>query len=232
MLAVRQLPALCFMLVVSWFAVIAFAQDRPGFNTNADNLMLVLRESFGANKQDEELKAVGKVKAKLPDGKEIEFEMASFEFIGDMHIRLVFDGPQSMSNATPADLARLNLNTEQALRLAVSNVKRVYGEPTVKPWTAGLMEVSGKSPDLDSSYFLDREFWRGLLKKHPEGLVVAVPKRGGLVYAPLVDTKAVEGLKKGVRYLHLSSDRLRVSGALYLFKDDKWTVFQPTYVTK
>lgn len=230
--AVCRLPVLWFMFVVSLFAVIAFAQDRPGFNNNADNLMLVLRESFGANKQDEELKAVGKAKAKLPDGKEIEFEMASFEFIGDMHIRLVFDGPQSMINATPADLARLNLNTEQALRLAVSNVKRVYGEPTVKPWTAGLMEVSGKSPDLDSSYFLDREFWRGLLKKHPEGLVVAVPKRGGLVYAPLVDTKAVEGLKKGVRYLHSSSDRLRVSGALYLFKDDKWTVFQPTYVTK
>ena len=88
------------------------------------------------------------------------------------------------------------------------------------------MEVAGKSPDLDSSYFLDRDFWRGLLKQHPDGLVVAVPKRGGLLYAPVSDSRAVATLRKGVGYLYTSSERLRVSAALYLFKDDKWTVFQ------
>ncbi len=194
--------------------------------------MVVLRESFGANKEDEELKPTGNAKTTLPDGKEIEIEMASFEFIGDIHIRLVFDGPQMMINATPADLVRLNLNADQAVRLAVSNVKRVYGEPTVKPRSAGLMQVSGKSPDLDSSYFLDRDFWRGLLRNHPDGVVVSVAQRGGLVYVPLADAKAVDTLKKGVRYLHSSSERLRISGALYLFKADKWSVFQPTYVPK
>jgi uncharacterized protein YtpQ (UPF0354 family) len=220
------------MAFVVPFGDVAMAQSRAGVDTTADNLMAVLRESFGANKQDEELKPTGKVRAKLPDGKEVEFEMASFEFIGDMHIRFVFDGPQTMVNATPQDLARLNLNADQALRLALSNIKRVYGAPSAKSWTGGLMQVQGKSPDLDSSYFLDRDFWRALVKKHPEGLVVAVPKRGGLVFAPLSDARAVDGLKKNVAYLHSSSERFRVSGALYLFKDDRWTVFQPTHVQK
>jgi hypothetical protein len=194
--------------------------------------MAVVRESIGANKQDEELKPTGKAKLKLPDGKEVEFEMASFEFIGDMHIRFVFDGPNSMQNATPEDLRRLKLNANEALRLAVTNIKRVYGEPQTKPFSGGVTEVEGKSPDLDSSYVLDRDFWRGLLTTHPEGLVVAVPKRGGLLYAPLADPRAVEGLKRSVTYLHTSSERLRVSGALYLFKDDRWTVFQPTRVQR
>jgi hypothetical protein len=135
-----------------------------------------------------------------------------------------------MLNAKPDDLAGLNLSPAQALRLAVANIKRVYGDPVAKPWTGGLMQVHGKSPDLDSSYFLDRAFWQGLLRRHPEGIVVAVPKRGGLLFTPVTDGEAVERLRKGVALLHSSSDRMRVSSALYLFKDDRRTVFQPPHV--
>jgi len=203
------------------------AQANDPFDTSANNLLVVLRESEGANKQDEVLRPMGKAKAKLADGKEIEIETGWFEYLGDMHIRFVFDGPQSMRNATPQDLARLKLTPEEALRLAVVNIKRAYGRPTVVPWSSGVMQVKGKSPDLDSSYFLDREFWKGLLKQHPDGLVVSVAKRGGLIFTPLSDTKAVESLRKGVASLHSSSEQWRISSALYLFKDDRWTVFQP-----
>ena len=203
----------------------AAAQTKSDWNDSADNLMVVLRESAGANKQDEALKPTGKGKVKLPDGKEVEVEFSWFDYIGDMHIRFVFDGPQSMINAKPQDLERLKLTPEEALRLAVANVKRVYGKPGSVPWS-DLMQVKGKSPDLDSSYFLDREFWQSLLKQHPEGIVVAVPKRGGLLYTPLSNTTAVDRLRRGVFKLYESSERLRVSSALYLFKDDKWTVFQ------
>lgn len=192
-----------------------------------DNLMLVVRETIGANKLDEVLTPTGKATVKLSDGREIEMEMATWEFIGDTHIRFAFDGPQMMLDATPQDLAKLGVgNVDDALALAVSNIKRVYGEPSAAPWVGGVMEVQGKSPDLDSSYFLDREYWRALLRSHSEGLVVGVPKRGGLLYAPASDGKAVDGLKRGVARLHSTSGRLRVSSALYLFKDDKWSVFQ------
>ena len=132
-----------------------------------------------------------------------------------------------MMGATPQELADLNLsNVQDALNVAVKNVKRVYGEPTATPWTGGISQVQGKSEDLDSSYFLDRDFWKALLKTNPDGLIVAVPSRGGLLYTPLRNTQAVEGLKRGIAKLHASSDRMRVSSALYLFKNDKWSVFQ------
>jgi hypothetical protein len=88
------------------------------------------------------------------------------------------------------------------------------------------MQIQGKSPDLDSSYFLDRSFWNGLLQKHPEGLVVSVVKRGALFYTPLSDTKSVDGLRRSVALLHASSQHLRVSSALFMFKAGKWSVFQ------
>jgi hypothetical protein len=142
-----------------------------------------------------------------------------------MHVRFVFDTPTSMPGASAADLRRLGLTPEAALKLAVANIKRVYGAPKVTPWN-DLMEVSGDSPDLNSSYFLDHEFWSGLLKQHPDGIVALVVKRGALLYSPLSNKKAVGGMRKSVVELHSSSNQLRISSALYLFKDGKWSVFQ------
>jgi len=208
-------------------SVSALGQLPPGVSKSRENLMVVVRESISANRSDDSFTPTGKVKARLQDGREIEFEMASWEFIGDLHIRFVFDSPHMMINATPPDLARLGVGAvDDALALALANIKRVYGAPSAKPWEGGIMQVKGKSPDLDSSYFLDRSYWQTLFQAHPEGLVVAVPKKGGLLYASASDNKAVERLKGGIAYLHSSSEKLRVSSALFLFKDGKWSVFQ------
>jgi len=203
--------------------------EAQAFDTSAENLMAVLREASGANEQDEALKPLGKMRMRPADGEEIEHEHAWFALLGDMIVRFVFDSPYVMLNAQPQELARLRLSPEQALRLAVRNIKRVYGDPVATPWTGGLMLVQGKCPDLDSSYFLDRAFWQVLLWQHPEGIVVAVPNRGGPLFTPVTDSEAVNRLRKDVAYLHSSGERMRVSSALYLFKDHRWTVFQPPH---
>ena len=89
------------------------------------------------------------------------------------------------------------------------------------------MQVQGTSEDLTSSYFLDRVFWQGLQGRYPEGLVVAVPRRGGLVYAPVSDETAVTSLRFSVAALYAGGPGARLSSALYLFKDGQWSVFQP-----
>jgi hypothetical protein len=214
-----------FLSIFASTASLAQIPSRP--EKTRDNLMVVVRESRGANRPEDAFQPTGKITVKLSDGRVFETETASWEYIGDIHVRFVFDGPRMMLNATPQDFFRLGLSgVDDALPLALENIKRVYGEPSAKPWEGGVMQVQGKSADLDSSYFLDRAYWQQLLKGHPEGLVVAVPKRGGLLYASLSDTKAVERLKNGVAYLHSSSDSQRVSSALFLFKDGKWSVFQ------
>ncbi|MBS7807405.1 hypothetical protein [Variovorax sp. PCZ-1] len=213
------------LFIASVLSAQVLSQPSRGFDDSATNLMVVLRESPGVNKQTETLVPTGKAKAKLQDGREIEIDTGWFEYLGDMHVRFVFDTPTSMPNASPKDLERLALTPDAALELAVRNIKRVYGNPQTVPWN-DLFEVKGKSPDLDSSYFLDKDFWNAQLKKHPEGVVALVAKRGGLLFAPLTDVKAVDGMKKSVAHLHSSSERMRVSSALYLFKEGKWSVYQ------
>ncbi|WP_041675464.1 hypothetical protein [Ramlibacter tataouinensis] len=208
----------------------AFAADAPAtatFDLAGGNLMAVLRPSAGENKTDEDLRPYGKVSLVLEDGREVEVETSWYRYLGDMHIRLVFDGPQKMQSASPEDLARLRLDPQGAVQLAVANLRRVYGEPQARPWTGGLMQVQGRASDLSSSYFLDREFWLAQQALHPQGLVAAVPRHGGLVYAPADDAQAVERLRFSAVALYAGSPRGRVSSALYLFKDGRWSVFQP-----
>ena len=163
----------------------------------------------------------------MPDGREVDLDISWYKYLGDMHIRLVFDGGQTMQSASSEDLERLRLSPEEALKLAVANLRRVYGAPAPQPWSGGLMQVQSGATDLNSSYFLDREFWRELQASHPEGLVVAVPRRGGLVYAPASDEAAVSDLRFSAAALYAGGPGARLSSALYLFKDGRWSVFQP-----
>jgi hypothetical protein len=143
-----------------------------------------------------------------------------------MHIRLVFDGGQTLQSAAPNDLERLQLTPEEALDVAVHNLRRMYGEPQAVPWSGELMQVQGGSSDLASSYFLDRDFWMRELRAHPEGIVAAVPERGGLVFGSAADEGAIEELRFSAAALYAGAGGTRVSSALYLFKDGRWSIFQ------
>jgi hypothetical protein len=208
-------------------ALAADAARDSEFEVSATNLLVLLRETPGANKQDETLRPFGKINAMLPDGREVEFEASWFQYLGDMHLRLVFDGQRRVQSASPEDLERLRLSPEQALARAVDNLRRRYGEPVAQPWSGGLMQVQGSAPELDSSYFLDRDFWLEQLRQSPAGIVAAVPGRNGLVFARADDESAVATLRFSAAALFASSQRTRISSGLYLFKDGRWSVFQP-----
>jgi hypothetical protein len=225
----RRVFGLCLALACAVVAPLPAAAQAAAetFDTSARNLLVVLRESRGENKQDEALRPFGKLTARMPDGKRVEFDTSWYQYLGDMHIRLVFDGGQSMQSASPEDLRRLHLSPDEALKLAISNLRRVYGAPAVQPWSGGMMQVQGASSDLTSSYFLDRDFWQTLQTGHPDGLVVAVPRRGGLVYAPASDEAAVASLRFSAAALYAGGPGTRLSSALYLFKEGHWSVFQP-----
>jgi uncharacterized protein YtpQ (UPF0354 family) len=223
----RAWLAACAVACAASAAWAAPADDADTMDVSAANLIVVLRESAGENKQDDELVPYGRVTAQMPDGKRVELATSWYRYLGDTHIRLVFDGGQSLQSATPKDLERLKLTPEEALGVAVQNLRRMYGAPEARPWSGGLMQVQGGSPDLASSYFLDREFWLGVLREHPEGIVVAVPQRGGLLFGSAGDEEAIDELRFGLAALYSGSRGTRVSSALYLFKNGRWSIFQP-----
>ena len=190
-----------------------------------ENFMLVLRAAEGVNEPKFGYKPVGPSTGVLDNGDEFVIDMAWFTLIGDIHVRFVVDSPDSMSNIKAAEFKSTGLTPEAAVRTAMANIRKRYGAPKSEPWEAGIFTVSGDSPDFDSSYFLDASFWQELLGKFPDGLIVGVPKRGGLIYAPAHDKEAVEALERSIAYLHESSGTMRVSSALYRY-DGTWKLHQ------
>lgn len=227
-----RLAALAFAFACSHAALAAPPAEPDKLDMSASNLIVVLRESVGENKPDETLQPYGRVTAQLADGRRVDLATSWYKYLGDMHIRLVFDGGQTLQSASPNDLERLKLTPEEALAIAVRNLERMYGAPEVLPWSGELMQVQGKSPDFASSYFLDRDFWLRVLRDHPEGIVAAVPQRGGLVFASADDDDAIEALRFSAAALYAGGGGARVSSALYLFKDGRWSVFQPAQPTQ
>lgn len=217
----------CALAALWWiFGGTAQAGAAEAFEVSAGNLLVVLRETPGANKQDEALQPFGRITARMADGRDFHFEPSWFQYLGDMHVRLVFDGERRVQSAVPEDLAQLRLTPEEALAQAVHNLRRRYGAPVAEPWHGGLMVVRGDAPDLDSSYFLDRQFWLEQLRRHPSGVVAAVPRRGSVVFAPADDEGALTSLRFSAAVLYAGTENNRVSSGLYLFKEGRWSVFQ------
>ena len=191
-----------------------------------DSLLLVLRERPGANKAEESLAPVEPFSVPMPGGAAATMAPAWFDVIGDLQLRLVRHTPDYVFTLHASELDELKLGVEDALAVALANLHRLHGAPVARPWH-NLQRVGGRTEDADSAYFMDRAFWRARLDEHPGGLVAAVPRTDLLLFAPLADTAAVDSMRRGVPGLHAGGGDYRLSSALFLFKDERWTVLQP-----
>lgn len=192
------------------------------------DFMVVLRESIGLNISalslepvDQELQTALSLAADSASE-----DLAWYHFLADMHIRFVSYVDGVAHPISRDKFLAYELSVEDAIDVALHNIRRTFGEPTFRQWSQGVQIVQGESPDIDSSYLLDDEFWEDLDSQHPEGLVVAVPKRGGLLFATANDSQAVDLLTQNVTYLHSTSAEMRVSGALLNRKAGRWSLRQ------
>ena len=189
-------------------------------------LRVLLRERVGVNKLDESLAIVEPFEVEAESGMRVSMAPAWYDLVGDLQLRLVRDTGDYVFTLHASQLDDLGLTADEALTVALANLRRRHGEPLAAPWH-NLQRVCGRDEDVSSAYFLDRAFWRGRLAEHPGGLVVAVPRTDALLFAPLADAAAVDSMRQGIPGLHSGGGAdYRLSSALYLFKDDFWTVFQ------
>jgi hypothetical protein len=191
-----------------------------------ESLLPILRERPGANKTEESLTLADAFDMELPGGGKATLALARFDLIGDLQLRLAHGNDADGMVALHASaLEELGLSAQDGAALALANLRRLHGEPVATPWH-NLQRVGGRSAGLDSGYFLDRAFWRGRLEEHREGLVAAVPRTDLLLFAPASDAAAVASMRRGIPGLQAGGGDYRLSSALYLFKDDRWSVLQ------
>ena len=189
-------------------------------------LRLILRERAGADKPDDVPALVAPFTTPIPGGGSVTLAPAWYDLIGDLQLRLVRETPEALLTLEVDDLAELGLAVDEAVALALANLERQVGAPAVQAWH-NLWRVGTSEEAFDSNWFLARAFWRARLAEHPQGLVVAVPRTDALLFAPADDVAAVASMRAGIPRLHQEAGDWRLSSALFLFKDDRWSVLQP-----
>lgn len=216
------------LFVLVCLNILAFAVGAEEYEVAKDssNLMLVVRTSFGVNKADSKLSATGPQIVEIKKDENVSFDLAHYEYLGDAHIRFVFDSEKTMANLSADDFKKLKLSPEQAVELAIKNIHRDYGKPEVYKSNLGVYKVQGKSKDLNSSYFLDANLWQKLSESLKDKLIVALPSRGVLLFAPSSDKKAVKLMSEGIQEWFVESGKLGVSSALFSYENGQWSVYQ------
>lgn len=189
-------------------------------------LRLVLRERPGHNKPEESLAIVEPFEVEGDGGIKVSMAPAWYDLVGDLQLRLAYDTGDHVLTLHAEQLAEMRLTADEAIAIALDNLRRQHGEPQAAPWH-NLQRVSGRDESVSCAYFLDRAFWRARLAEHPDGLVVAVPRIDALLFAPRADEAAVASMRRGIPGLYEGGGvDYRLSSALYLFDNDRWTMLQ------
>lgn len=148
----------------------------------------------------------------------------AFGYLGDVQLRFMFqlpgEGPESPARMD--DLTRLDLTPNRALAVAALNVRKLCGEPLLSDLGGGVHAVRGPHHEYILAYLLDRGFWRRQLAQHAKGLVVALPRRGLLLFAPLEDVEARTELVKRAVAQAKSAGGARVSDCVLRFDATGW----------
>jgi hypothetical protein len=149
---------------------------------------------------------------------------AAFAYLGDLQLRLVFRLPDedAVAPATLQDLARLELTPGKALALAAANARKLCGPPVAVPLAGGVRSLRGQDLDCLHACLLDRTYWRGQLANAPQGLLVALPRKGVLLVAPLGEPQAQAQLVRQARTMVAAAGPGRTSDCLYRFDDKGW----------
>lgn len=149
----------------------------------------------------------------------------SLGYLGDIRLNFRFDG--SGRDALVSDLKRLGISPAQALGLAVLNHKRWHGDASFVPVSDGVYTLKGPDPTACTTFFLDRRLWKQLLAKYPDGVLVAVPREGSVLFSPAGDPDASRRLRETAARMLSTAGATRVSRNLYRFGPTGWQIAGP-----
>lgn len=152
-------------------------------------------------------------------------QLAVYSYLGDLALRFMFVAEGCVdSPARLEDMQRLDLTPERALALATVSFKRTQEVPLPCLVNEGVYTLRGGKPEAYSGYFLDRSFWRSQLARSPSGVLVALPKRGTLLFSYAEDGSAIQALRTAAVAWYQSAGEHALSASIYRFDAKGWHV--------
>ena len=144
-------------------------------------------------------------------------------FVGDLHLRYVFEDPQFMLALRARDLKRLSIARDELSTLALANFKRLYPKLAVA-WPDRWLGALGGGGELEPCALLDGPFWNAQAKAFNNEVIAVVPSTYEVYFAPRQPKQNIE-LLKHLAILHAEKAAKRaVSRTVFVWRFFRWEV--------
>lgn len=211
-------------------AMLAFARARSGAAQSKDPLprtreyvVALVRASPAA---DPKARAVQRIEPVVfpTDPKSAPGNALVFDhFVGDLHLRYVFDDPQFMLAMRARDLKRLGIRREDLPAIVVENYRRLYPKVTVARPEPSLGVVTNGG-QLEPCTMLDGLFWEQQRRAFGGELIATVPARDAVFFTTREPRKNVELLKRLAMQAYETAGKAAVSRTVFLWQNYRWQV--------
>lgn len=175
---------------------------------------------------DPKSRPVQKIEAALPapDPKAAPENALVFDhFVGDLHLRYVFDDPSFMLALRIRDLQRLGVQREELPALVVTNFRRLYPKLDVT-WPDRWLGMVTNGGELEPLTMLDGAFWDRQQKAFGGELIAAVPSAHEIYFAPREPKQNIELLKHLAVLHHEKAGKRAVSRTVFAWRMFRWEV--------
>ena len=132
-----------------------------------------------------------------------------YSWLGDALLRFEFvvAGNELPALVRPSDLKRLGLEPRAALVQAVQNARARWGSVKPKAGANGVWQLEGENPRYLAWTWFVPSLWASLTKAMKAPLLVAIPCRGEVLFAPATKAAAV-----GIGFLDRFGGSLLLTG--------------------
>ena len=204
-------------------AVSRHADAQDPFSRSKDKVVALVRASPGMNPKLRPIQRIEAIAMK-PEGGSSASDLPVFDhFVGDLHLRYVFDDPRFVQALRARDLVRLRVDRSDLPGLVVANYRKLYPDLTVIEPEPGLGVII-KGGELEPTVLLDADFWNDQTKRAGGPLIAAVPERDQVLFTKAEPKQNIELLKHRVVGAFEKAGKQALSNTVLAWRDGRWEV--------
>jgi hypothetical protein len=199
----------------------ALAQD-PAVNTR-EKIVALVRGRPNADPKTRAVQKIEPVELTPEPGNSIDNLPVFDHFVGELHLRYVFDDPRFMQALRGRDLKRLKLERSELPALVVENYRKLYPDLSVIQPEPGVGAVI-RGGELEPTILLDADFWDDQEKRIGGPLIAALPERDSVVFTRIDPKQNIELLKHRAVVAYEKAGQRALSRTVLAWREKRWEV--------
>ena len=199
----------------------AHAQD-PSVNSR-DKIVALVRAASDIDPKSRVVQRIEPI-ALTPEAGTSPSDLPVFDyFVGELHLRYVFDDPRFVQAVRVRDLKRLGINRSELPKLVVENYRKLYPNlAAIQPEPGLGVLINGGQ--LEPTMLLDAAFWDAQSKRIEGPLIAAVPERDQVLFTKAEPRQNIELLKHRVVGAYEKAGKQALSRTVLAWRKSRWEV--------